>query len=131
MYAAIHTNIKNSGNNLSTTVVYSDNFGDTWYRLGTTGPGVTKTDGNEAKCQELPNGNIVVSCRAANGRIFNIFHYDSLPTPDNPATSGAWKTQAKAEFCNDSGTNGAFHFVWASTGKDSEPALYALQSIPA
>lgn len=129
LYAAIHTNIASKG--LSTTVVYSDDFGDTWKRLGTSGTNVTITDGNEAKCQELPNGDIVVSCRAANGRIFNIFHYDSLPTPDNPATSGSWKTQAKAEFCNDSGTNGAFHFVWASTGKDSEPALYALQSIPA
>ena len=81
LYAAIHTNRKTGGfigigetNNLTTTVVYSDDFGETWYRLGTTGTGVTITDGNEAKCQELPNGDIVVSCRAANGRIFNIYH---------------------------------------------------------
>ena len=136
LYAAIHTNIKTGGiwgiletDNLSTTVVYSDDFGETWKRLGTKDDNVTITNGNEAKCQELPNGDIVVSCRAAKGRIFNIFHYDSLPTSDNPATSGSWKTQAKAEFCNDSGTNGEFLIIKA-VGKDGA-GLYALQSMPA
>ena len=135
LYAAIHTNRKTGGfigigetNNLTTTVVYSDDFGETWYRLGTTGTGVTITDGNEAKCQELPNGDIVVSSRAANGRIFNIYHYNSLPTSANTA-SGIWKTQAKATFCNDSGTNGEFLIIKA-VGKDGA-GLYALQSMPA
>ena len=135
LYAAIHTNRKTGGfigigetNNLTTTVVYSDDFGETWYRLGTTGTGVTITDGNEAKCQELPNGDIVVSSRTANGRIFNIYHYNSLPTSANTA-SGSWKTQAKASICNDSGTNGEFLIIKA-VGKDGE-GLYALQSMPA
>lgn len=137
LYAAIHTNKKERGgvlglsvtNNLSTTVVYSDDFGGTWKRLGTEGTVVTITDGNEAKCQELPNGDIVVSCRAPNGRIFNIYHYNSLPTSANTA-SGSWaKKQAKATFCNDSGTNGEFLIIKA-VGKDGE-GLYALQSMPA
>ena len=127
LYAAIHTNIASKG--LSTTVVYSDDFGETWKRLGTSGTNVTITDGNEAKCQELPNGDIVVSCRAANGRIFNIYHYDSLPTSANPAFTGSWKTQAKAEFCNDSGTNGEFLIIKVNSS-DVE-GLYALQSMPA
>lgn len=146
LYAAIHTNIKGTlGNTLTTTVVYSDDFGYTWYRLGTTGTDTTikkviewilfiphtREEGNEAKCQELPNGNIVVSCRAPEGRIFNIYNYTSLPTSATPAASGSWTGQKLVEWCEDSGTNGAFHFVWASTGTDSEPALYALQSIPA
>lgn len=148
LYAAIHTNIKvkeglfgsKVTNNKSTTVVYSDDFGYTWKRLGTEGTNVTIAtkkegntvieEGNEAKCQELPNGDIVVSCRAANGRIFNIFHYNdySKITSDNPA-DGSWKTQAKATFCNDSGTNGEFLIIKA-VGKDGE-GLYALQSMPA
>lgn len=144
LYAAIHTNFKNIyGNNLTTTVVYSDDFGKTWYRLGTTGTDTTIKvvrggflntkiieAGNEAKCQELPNGDIVVSCRAANGRIFNIFHYNdtSKITSDNPV-NGSWKTQAKATFGNDSGTNGEFLIIKA-VGKDGE-GLYALQSMPA
>ena len=148
LYAAIHTNIKGTlgSNSLTTTVVYSDNFGDTWYRLGTEKTNTTikvveewdwnqfkyiiKEAGNEAKCQELPNGDIVVSCRAANGRIFNIFHYNdySKITSDNPA-DGSWKTQAKATFCNDSGTNGEFLIIKA-VGKDGA-GLYALQSMPA
>lgn len=135
LYAAIHTKVNgllwgfNKANaTLSSTVVYSDDFGETWNRLGTTGAIVTITDGNEAKCQELPNGDIVVSSRTANGRIFNIFNYNSLPTSANTA-SGSWKTQAKAEFCNDSGTNGEFLIIKA-VGDDG-PGLYALQSMPA
>lgn len=130
LYAAIHTNRKtglfSSTNNLTTTVVYSDDFGETWNRLGTSDTNVTITDGNEAKCQELPNGNIVVSSRAANGRIFNI--YDTA--------SGKWMGQKKMEFdkdsgtyCNDSGTNGEFLII-KSFSKGFE-GLYALQSMPA
>lgn len=144
LYAAIHTNIKSGGifgigekNNLSTTVVYSDDFGETWNRLGTSGTNVTITNGNEAKCQELPNGDIVVSCRAANGRIFNIFHYKdgSLPTSPNTAV-GEWLGEAVMEFdkdsgtyCNDSGTNGEFLIIKVDSC-DVE-GLYALQSMPA
>lgn len=136
LYAAIHTKVNgllwglNKANaTLSSTVVYSDDFGETWNRLGTTGTNVTITDGNEAKCQELPNGDIVVSSRTANGRIFNIFNYNSLPTSANTA-SGSWaKEQAKATFCNDSGTNGEFLIIKA-VGKDGA-GLYALQSMPA
>ena len=135
LYAAIHTKVNGrlwwldkANATLSSTVVYSDDFGETWNRLGTTGTNVTITDGNEAKCQELPNGDIVVSSRTANGRIFNIFNYNSLPTSANTA-SGSWKTQAKASICNDSGTNGEFLIIKA-VGKDGE-GLYALQSMPA
>ena len=94
LYAAIHTNIKGTlgSNSLTTTVVYSDDFGETWKRLGTEGTNTTikvvrgewdwssmqykiLEAGNEAKCQELPNGDIVVSCRAPKGRIFNIYRH--------------------------------------------------------
>lgn len=155
LYAAIHTNIKGTlgSNSLTTTVVYSDNFGDTWYRLGTEKTNTTikvveewdwnqfkyiiKEAGNEAKCQELPNGDIVVSCRAPNGRIFNIFHYKDGILPTSPNTAdGSWIGQAKMQFdkdsgtyCNDSGTNGEFLIIKA-VGKDGE-GLYALQSMPA
>lgn len=135
LYAAIHTKVNGrlwwldkANATLSSTVVYSDDFGETWNRLGTTGTNVTITDGNEAKCQELPNGDIVVSSRATNGRTFNIYNYSSLPTSANTA-SGSWKTQAKASICNDSGTNGEFLIIKA-VGKDGE-GLYALQSMPA
>lgn len=135
LYAAIHTKVNGglwwlnkADATLSSTVVYSDDFGETWNRLGTTGTNVTITDGNEAKCQELPNGDIVVSSRTANGRIFNIFNYKPLPTSANTA-SGDWNDQAKASICNDSGTNGEFLIIKA-VGKDGE-GLYALQSMPA
>lgn len=145
LYAAIHTNIASVG--LSTTVVYSDDFGETWERLGTAGTDVTIAtkkngntvieEGNEAKCQELPNGDIVVSCRAPNGRIFNIFHYKDGILPTSPNTAdGSWIGQAKMQFdkdsgtyCNDSGTNGEFLIIKVDSC-DVE-GLYALQSMPA
>lgn len=104
-------------------VVCSEDFGVTWKLIG---GGKAVDGGDEAKCEELPNGNIVVSSRAANGRIFNI--YDTA--------SGKWMGQKKMEFdkesgtyCNDSGTNGEFLIIKVDSC-DVE-GLYALQSMPA
>ena len=101
-------------------VVCSEDFGVTWKLIG---GGKAVDGGDEAKCEELPNGNIVVSSRAANGRIFNIY---------NPST-GEWATQAKCDMGggnNDSGTNGELLIV-KTRGFDGEMGVYALQSMPA
>lgn len=52
-------------------VLYSDDFGEKWYQLGD----VAVDGGNEAKCEELPNGNVLVSSRAEADRYFNVFTY--------------------------------------------------------
>jgi len=55
-------------------VLYSDDFGSTWSILGGTDaspiPG-----GDEAKCEELPDGSLLLSSRAWGGRRFNIFRF--------------------------------------------------------
>lgn len=55
-------------------VIYSDDFGLTWRILGGTDaspiPG-----GDEPKCEELPNGNLLLSSRAWGGRYYNIFTF--------------------------------------------------------
>ena len=65
-------------------VIYSDDFGQTWTPLG----GVEAhpvPNGDEPKCEELPNGNVVVSSRKSYGRYFNVFHFD-----DDTHTTGSW-----------------------------------------
>lgn len=72
-------------------VVYSDDFGKTWSYLG----GIDATpapSGDECKVEELPNGNIILSCRmqsisTTQGRYLNIFNFDDIE-----AGSGSWKT---------------------------------------
>lgn len=75
-------------------VVYSDDFGATWNRLGNS---YAVSGGDESKVEELPNGNVLISSRIftstsydSNGRRrFNVFNYSSLPTSANTA-SGSW-----------------------------------------
>ena len=65
-------------------VLYSDDFGRTWNVLG----GVDQLPcphGDEAKCEELPDGRVVLSSRAYGGRYFNIFTYS-----DVAAGNGEW-----------------------------------------
>lgn len=65
-------------------VIYSDDFGQTWKPLG----GVAAhpvPSGDEPKCEELPNGNVVISSRKSGGRYFNVFKFD-----DETYTTGAW-----------------------------------------
>lgn len=59
-------------------VLYSDDFGDTWNLLGELGNDFNDSPapyGNEPKCEELPDGSVLLSSRKGHGRYFNVFHY--------------------------------------------------------
>ena len=74
LYAALCTR---SGNR----VIYSDDFGGTWKVLG----GVNATpapSGDEPKCEELPDGRVLLSSRMNGGRYFNIFTYTNRETAE-------------------------------------------------
>lgn len=80
VYAAVDTRPGGS------RVVYSDDFGETWNYLG----GIAQTpasSGDECKVEELPNGNILLSCRtqSGTGRYFNIFTFTNAE-----AATGSW-----------------------------------------
>lgn len=107
LYAALTTN-------RGSLVVYSDDFGATWNALGavTDQPSlVGEALGDEAKVEELPNGNVVLSCRARSGnvRVFNIFSYTTVPTTANTA-EGSWGTAANLGVTA-SQTNGEFMII--------------------
>ena len=62
-------------------VIYSDDFGGSWNILGTVdsrpAPG-----GDEPKCEELPDGSVLLSSRKYNGRYFNVFKYTNAETAE-------------------------------------------------
>ena len=62
-------------------VIYSDDFGDSWNLLGELGKDFNDSPapyGNEPKCEELPDGSVLLSSRKGYGRYFNVFHYSNF-----------------------------------------------------
>lgn len=103
IYAAVNTRSSSNIKAGSSRVVYSDDFGKTWNYLG----GISATpapNGDECKVEELPNGNILLSCRRRTGntgivgRDFNVFSFTDI----NNAT-GSWGTVATSGSSNISG----------------------------
>ncbi len=69
-------------------VIYSDDFGETWNILG--GADASPIPGgDEPKCEELPDGRLLLSSRCWGGRYYNIFTFD-----DKTFTSGSWGERA-------------------------------------
>lgn len=61
--------------------LYSDDFGQTWHLLGELGKDFNDSPapyGNEPKCEELPDGSVLLSSRKGYGRYFNVFHYTNF-----------------------------------------------------
>ena len=112
-------------------VLYSDDFGQTWQALG--GPGARPTIapfGDEAKVEELPDGNVLLSCRskqtATSGRLFNIFDY----------ATGSWgemtvsNNPESGTYSEDCSCNGELLIVPVIRASDQRPMHLALQSVP-
>lgn len=83
-------------------VIYSDDFGESWHCLGsnTEKPNIY---GSESKLEELPNGDVLLSCRGAygyqNGRWYNVFTYSNQKT-----ASGSWGTITQSNYSNSNNT---------------------------
>ena len=126
IYSAICTPV-----GVGSLVLYSDDFGQTWQALG--GPEARPTTvpfGDEAKVEELPNGNVLLSCRskqtATNGRLFNIYDY----------ATGSWSEMAVSNdpesgtYSEDCSCNGELLIVPAIRTSDGRHVHLALQSVP-
>ena len=130
LYCSVWT--RDNGNR----VLYSDDFGGTWNVLGTIAdrpaPG-----GDEPKCEELPDGTVVLSSRVGGGRIFNLFTFD-----DNSYTAGKWGKEKWGEEPKNSNsyqnglsfggnsTNGEIYKVKAIRKNDGKICDVMLQSVP-
>lgn len=123
--------------NKGSLVVYSDNFGESWSALGGTDTWPVLS-GDEAKIEELPNGNVLLSCRMSttssktSGRYFNIFTYT-----DRSSATGSWGTAVTSDSSSDgtyaywNNTNGEIILVPAMAKDSNVPVYIALQSVPA
>ncbi len=127
LYIALYVNYTDRVTNY---VIYSDDFGDSWHILG----GIDQEacpDGDEAKCDELPDGSVIVSSRTSEGRYFNIFHYSDVAKGD-----GQWDKPAKSVSDNNgtvahgNACNGEFIIVNSRRIQDEKNVLIALQSVP-
>ena len=110
------------------TVIYSDDFGDTWKVLGGDATVKPIPSGDEAKVEELPDGRVIISSRCGKGRYINIFTYTNKNTGE-----GNWQSSNKwLNLGNDSGsgTNGEVLIIKACSADDKTPVYLALQSIP-
>ena len=127
VYAALWTSNGNRSN-LDNYVVYSDNFGaaGSWKLLGTADvcPG---PNGNEPKCEELPNGDVLLSARQPYHRLHNIFHYTNAETGE-----GSWGTSATGINNNDgpNGTDGEILIIEAKNKETGNKEWIGLQSAP-
>ena len=125
LYAALWT--KNQGNR----VVYSDDFGETWHILGTVDDRPASS-GDEPKCEELPDGTVVLSSRKGSGRYFNLFTFSN-----EDKTEGSWGNVASSNdvtgglTTEDSGTNGEIYLLDNVMDKiTGERKTVMLQSVP-
>lgn len=112
-------------------VLYSDDFGLTWQALG--GPSARPTVapwGDEAKVEELPDGNVLLSCRSkqtgTSGRLFNIYDYNTrswgVMAVSNDTEEGTY-----SEGCS---CNGEVLIVPVERTSDGRPMHLALQTVP-
>lgn len=111
-------------------VLYSDDFGRTWNALG--GPDALPVIyGDEAKCEELPDGSVVLSSRINGGRFFNIYRYSDAATGE-----GSWGETEYSSLKNagchseDNACNGGILIIPAVRTADGQQVTLALQSVP-
>ena len=111
-------------------VIYSDDFGKTWNALGGANA-LPAPGGDEPKCEEMPDGRVILSSRVGGGRIYNIYTYSNTLTGE-----GEWSTSVKSTFAGSgltpggNSTNGEILIVPVQRNSDGKEMYLALQSLP-
>lgn len=125
IYGAILAREGNTGTNAN-HVVYSDDFGKTWKLLGSAKASPVP-GGDEAKIEELPNGDVLISSRKTSGRYINVFHYDEA---DSTYTAGSWEGRQTLNFPAGNSTNGEVYITYVRNVETGKYGYLALQSLP-
>ena len=114
-------------NNIANWVMYSDDFGKNWKILGDAMTPAIPHSADEPKCEELPDGSVVVSSRRGYGRWFNVFRFT-----DSAKGEGYWEEMAHSPLvkASDNACNGELLIVPVVKKATNEKMYLALQSIP-
>ena len=111
-------------------VIYSDDFGRTWHALGGASA-LPAPGGDEPKCEEMPDGRVILSSRVGGGRIYNIYTYSNTLEGE-----GEWGASVKCTFAGSghtpggNSTNGEILIVPVQRNADGRDMYLALQSLP-
>lgn len=112
-------------------VIYSDDFGKEWKLLGDYTQSCAPK-GDEPKCEELPDGSVLLSSRKHGGRYFNVFRYTDIAQ-----AHGQWGQVVDSRLApngiSNEGTpcNGEVLVLAVRRTSDGSKTYLALQSIPA
>lgn len=122
LYCSVWT--KNQGNR----VIYSDDFGRSWHILGTVDDRPA-TGGDEPKCEEMPDGSVILSSRTS-GRVFNIYKYSDVENGKGRWLGAVTSNGSNSGIAVGNSTNGEIMLVEAIRKSDNQPVTLALQSVP-
>ena len=110
-------------------VLYSDDFGKHWHLLGVNAAEAAPK-GDEAKIEELPNGDVLISSRINAGRLFNILKYTDIKSG-----AGIWgettlsSIENQGVYGKENACNGEVVLINAKDTKGKKVSLL-LQSLP-
>ncbi|MBQ0049730.1 MAG: exo-alpha-sialidase [Bacteroidales bacterium] len=124
VYAALWT-VKRGGARAN-YVIYTDNFGKNWHLLGNPGEPCV-VDGDEPKCEEMPDGSVIISSRKRGGRFYNVFTYDKVNNKD--FAKGSWGKQVEGCTSGDRATDGEI-LVLKAKRADGAVVPLVFQSMP-
>lgn len=124
---AVMSGLNLNPKNVANWVMYSDDFGKNWKILGNPMTPAIPHDADEPKCEELPDGSIVVSSRRGNGRWFNVFRFT-----DSAKGEGYWDTMAHGTLIKATANacNGEILIVPVVKKETGKKMYLALQSVP-
>lgn len=126
IYAALWSQKEGSLN--GNLVIYSDDFGETWSKLGTANEAAPQ--GDEPKIEELPDGSVLLSSRMNGGRYFNIFKYTDTETAEGSWSTPVASTSTGGTVATGNSTNGEILIVPAKRASDNKDVYVVLQSVP-
>lgn len=128
IYAVMSGRHAASGN-ISNWVLYSDDFGHNWNILGDPYNPAVSAGADEPKCEELPDGSILLAARGnGGGRNFNIFRYTDIEK-----AQGRWDTHINTNLGTGHGINacnGEIMILPVKNTTDGQKAFIALQTFP-
>lgn len=111
-------------------VLYSDDFGRSWAVLGSNvRPCVPQ--GDEPKCEELPDGSVVISSRKSGGRYFNIFRFRNPKTAEGEWGEAIDSREAPGGIRNEGGPCNGEILIVPARRADGKRTRLVLQSVPA
>lgn len=111
-------------------VIYSDDFGRSWHALGGKDALPCK-EGDEPKCEELPDGSVVLSSRAMGGRYFNIYRYTNVRSGEGSWQEAAFSgKEVDGVTAVENSCNGELLIVKAREAHTGRKVNLALQSVP-